>query len=95
MRYGAGRTSIPHSDLCRQRIAAELRGSEAGRRRLDEHERRTNHQLAEQIQQQQEIPQMDALVAQGLIMRDGRAEASQSAAPPHRLSFHGAPSRTQ
>ena len=81
MRYGAGRTNIPHSDICRQRIAAELRGSEAGRRRLDEHKRRTSHQIAEQIHQQ-EIPQMDAPVAQGEIMRDGRAEASQAEASP-------------
>ena len=73
MVYGGGRTNIPHSDLCRRRIAAELRGSEAGRRRLDEHDRRTNHQIAKQIQQQQEIPQLDAPVAQAEIMRDGRA----------------------
>ena len=38
MRYGAGRTNIPHSDLCRQHIAGELRGTEVGRRRLEEHD---------------------------------------------------------
>ena len=81
MRYGAGRTNIPHSDFCRQRIAAELRGSEAGRRRLAEHDRSTKQQIAEQIQQQHEIPQMDAPVALGEIVRDGRAEASSSVVP--------------
>ena len=65
MRHGAGRTNIQHSDLCRQLIAAELRGSEVGRRRLDEHVCRKNHQIAEQIQQQQEIPHLDVPVAQG------------------------------
>ena len=63
MRYGAGRTNIPHSDLCRQRIAAELGGSDAGRRRFDDHERRMNHQINVQIQQQKDIPQMDAPAA--------------------------------
>ena len=65
MRYGAGRTNIPHSYLCRQRIAAELCGSDAGRRRLAEHDRRTNQQIAEQIQQQHEVPQMDPLSPRG------------------------------
>ena len=78
MRYGNGRTNIPHSYLCRQRIVGEIRGTEAGRRRLDEHDRRTNQQIAQQIEQQQEGPQFDAPVAQGGIVRDGRAEASSS-----------------
>ena len=82
IRHGAGRTDIPHSDLCRQRIAGELRGTEVGRRRLEEHDRRTNQQIAQQIEQQQEGPQLDAPVAQGEIVRDGRAEASSSVAPP-------------
>ena len=95
MRYGAGRTNIPHSDLCRQRIAAELRGSEVGRRRLAEHDRRTNQQIAGQIQQQHEVPQMDAPVAQGEIVRDGRAEASKSVVPSHFLIVPDAPSQRQ
>ena len=71
MRYGSGRTNIPHSDLCRQRIAGEFRGTEAGRRRLDEHYRCTNQEIAQQIEQQEVGPQLDDPVAQGEIVRDG------------------------
>ena len=60
MRYGNGRTIITHSDLCMQRIAEELCGTEVGRHRLDEHDRRTNEQIAQQIEQQQKGPQLDA-----------------------------------
>ena len=81
MRYGNGRTNIPHSDLCRQRIAGYFLGTEVGRRRLEEHGRRTSQQIAQQIEQQQEAPQLDVLVAQGEIVRDGRAEASSSVVP--------------
>ena len=42
LKYGSGRTNIPCSDQCRTRIAEALQGTEAGRRRLDEFEMRTN-----------------------------------------------------
>ena len=50
MKYGPGRTNMPHSDPCRTRIAEALRGTEAGRRRLDESEKRTNQQIATENQ---------------------------------------------
>ena len=36
MRYGKGRTTVPHSELCRQRIMTELAKTDAGQQRIAE-----------------------------------------------------------
>ena len=56
---------MPHSDQCRVRIAEALRGTDTGRRRLKEFERRTNQQITIDIQRDENKVRMDAPAAQG------------------------------
>ena len=46
MKNVPGRTTDPHSDACRQRYAAALRGTDAGRRRLEQFEKLTGQKIA-------------------------------------------------
>ena len=82
MQYGLGRTNMPYSDQCRTRIAEALRGTEVGQKRLDSFEKRTNQQIAIEIQCDENQLRMDAPDAQGEIVGDGQAAASSAAAPP-------------
>ena len=84
VKHGPNKTQIPHTEACRDRIMAKLRETEAGQRRIAEHEARTNQQMAEQHQQRQEgeVTEMNAPAAQGEIVHDGRAGASSRPAPP-------------
>ena len=70
---------MPHSGAI---IAEALRGTDAGRRRLEEFERRTNQQIAIEIQRDENKLRMDASAAQGEIVGDGQAAASSAAASP-------------
>ena len=87
MKYGPGRINMPHSDQCRVRITEALRGTDAGRRRLEEFERRTNQQIAIEIQRDESKVRMDAPVAKGEIVGDGQAAASSAPAPLHFLIY--------
>ena len=78
---------MPHSDQCRVRIAEGLRGTDAGRRRLEEFERRTNQQIAIEIQREENKVRMDAPVVQGEIVGDGQAVASSAPVPLHFLIY--------
>ena len=69
MKDGPGRTTDPHSDACGRRIAEALRGTDAGRRRIDEFEKRTNQEIAPGIQRNQDNTTLGAPVAQGEIGR--------------------------
>ena len=66
-------------------IADALRGKDAGRRRLDEFERRRNQQIAIETQRDENKVRMDGPAAQGEIVGDGQAVASS--APAHPLHF--------
>ena len=92
--YALGQTNTPHRQQCRTRIAAALRRTEVGRRRLDEFEKRTNQQIAIEIQRDQNKLRMDAPDAQGKIVSDGKAAASSAAARPQfsDLQSHAEPS---
>ena len=94
MKYGPGRTNMPHSDQCRQRIAEALRGTEVGQKRLAAFETRTNQQIAIEIQRDENKLRMDAPDAQGETVGDGQAAASSAAAPPQfsDLPSHAEPS---
>ena len=94
MKYGPGRTNMPHSDQCRRRIAEVLRGTEVRRKRLDACETRTNQQIAIEIQRDENKLRMDAPDAQGEIVGDGQAVASSAVAPPQfsDLPSHAEPS---
>ena len=81
MKYGPGRTNMPHSDQFRVRIAEALRGTDAGRRRLEEFERRTNQKVANEIQRDENMVRMDAPAALGEMVGDGQAAASSAPAP--------------
>ena len=74
---------MPHSDQCRVRIAEALQGTDAGRSRLEEFERRSNQQIAIEIQRDENKVRMDAPAAQGEIVGDGHTAASSASAPIH------------
>ena len=61
---------------------SSLRVTDAGRRRLEEFEKRTNQQTAIEIQRDENHLSMDAPTAQREIVGDGQAAASSAAAPP-------------
>ena len=70
MKYGPGRTDMPHSDQCRTTIAEALQGTEVGRKRLAAFEARTNQQIAIEIQTNQRSAtelKMDAPDARGRL----------------------------
>ena len=77
---------MPHREQCRTRIAEALRGTEAGRMRLDEFEKRTNQQIAIEIQRDEDKLRMDAPDAQGEIVGDGQAATSSAATPLNSLT---------
>ena len=50
IRYGRARPGGKHSAQCRARIIDAIRGSDAGRERVDEHEARVDRAIAERIE---------------------------------------------
>ena len=71
-----------------------MRGTDAGRRGLDQFEKRTNQKIAREIPHQDNT-KVDAPVAQGKIAGDGHAAACSSVVPLHSLTCRGKPSPRQ
>ena len=51
MKYGAGRTTVPHSERCRQRIMEEMAKSDVGQQRISEATERLDRAVADVGQQ--------------------------------------------
>ena len=65
MKYGKGRTTVPHSERCRQHIMAELAKTEAGQRRIEDATVRLDRALGEMGEQ---IPRKEPPAAQGEVV---------------------------
>ena len=89
LKYGNGRSNLPHSDACRQRIMEKLNETPDGRRRIAEFEMKTDRYTSEQIEKQENEPnpETDAAAQGGIAGGDGRQQAVPEADGP-RLSSH-------
>ena len=94
MKYGPGRTNMPHSDQCRPRIAEVLQGTEVGRRRLAAFEARTSQQIAIENQaNQRSATELKTMLPMGGLYAMDKQRSPVQLQVLNSLVFRARPSR--